>query len=140
MSHMGHGLRVITEALTRAEMVDGWMPTPRQRQLAEHVQHIIASHYMQLQWGAISEPASREAWCVQSADLLSSRIQPLTDAVANITDRGDGWIQVQDGWKKKFVYAAPHGTTNGDAVSSEAAAVNDATILTLTLDTLTTED
>jgi 3'-5' exoribonuclease len=138
MSHMGHGLRLVTEALTRAEMVDGWMPTARQRQLAEHVQHIIASHHMQQRWGAISEPASREAWCVQSADMLSSRIQPLTDAIASITDRGDGLVQVQDGWKKKFVFAAPQLPVDAGAVNGEPAA-DDASLLTLTLDTLTTE-
>ncbi len=61
MSHMGHGLRRITEAVLRAEMCDGWVPSPRQRNLLEHVHHIVASHHMQREWGAISEPASREA-------------------------------------------------------------------------------
>ena len=94
MSHMGHGLRLVTEALTRAEVEDGWSPTIRQRELAEHVQHIIASHHLQREWGAISEPASREAWCVQSADLLSSRIQPISDAVALSADKKIGRAHV----------------------------------------------
>lgn len=109
MSHMGHGVRRITEAVLRAELCDGWAPTTRQRELLEHVHHIIASHHMQREWGAISEPASREAWFVQSADLVSSRVQPITDAVASIQDRGDGWMQVQDGWRKKHVFASPSG-------------------------------
>jgi len=139
MTHMGHGLRLITEALTRAEVIDGWAPTRRQRALAEHVCHIVASHHMQQQWGAICEPASREAWCVQSADLLSSRIQPITDALAGIADGHDDLVQVQDGWKKKFVFAAPPLTADTAAVRSEHTAVDSAPILTLTLDTLTPE-
>ena len=94
---------------------------------------------MQQRWGAISEPASREAWCVQSADMLSSRIQPLTDAVSHIADRGDGLVQVQDGWKKKFVFATPHHVADATATSGASDAASDDAILTLTLDTLTTE-
>lgn len=139
MSHMGHGLRLVTEALTRAEISGGWLPTARQLHLAEHTQHIIGSHHMQQRWGAISEPASREAWCVQSADMLSSRIQPLTDAVSHIADRGDGLVQVQDGWKKKFVFATPHRVATATATSGASDGASDGAILTLTLDTLTTE-
>jgi hypothetical protein len=126
MTHMGHGLRLIAEALTRAEVVDGWVPTRRQRALVEHISHIVASHHMQQQWGAICEPASREAWCVQSADQLSSRIQPLTDALASIADGHDELVQVQDGWKKKYVFAAPrlavdHDITDGASVAADNA-------------------
>jgi uncharacterized protein YigA (DUF484 family) len=81
---------------------------------------------MQQQWGAICEPASREAWCVQSADQLSSRIQPLTDALASIADGHDELVQVQDGWKKKYVFAAPrlavdHDITDGASVAADNA-------------------
>lgn len=107
MSHMGHGIRRITEAVLRAELADGWIPSPRQRDLIEHVQHIVASHHMQREWGAISEPSSREAWYVQSADLVSSRVQPITDATASMQDRGDGWVSIKDGWRTKFVYVSP---------------------------------
>ena len=139
MSHMGHGLRLITEALTRAEVEHGWTPTTRQRELAEHVQHVVASHHMQREWGAIAEPASREAWCVQSADLLSSRIQPITDAVATITDRRDGWLVVQDGWRKKILFASP--TAGTSAASPPADDTGPATdpLLTFTLDAIAPE-
>jgi len=121
MSHMGHGVRRITEAVLRAEMCDGWVPSPRQRDLLEHVQHIIASHHMQREWGAISEPASREAWLVQSADLVSSRVQPITDATASMQDRGDGWVSIKDGWRTKIVYVPPN-ERHADAVPPNADA------------------
>jgi len=121
MSHMGHGIRRITEAVLRAETCDGWVPSPHQRDLLEHVQHIIASHHMQREWGAISEPASREAWFVQSADLVSSRVQPITDATASMPDRGDGWVSIKDGWRTKFVYVSPT-ERHADAVPPNADA------------------
>lgn len=135
MSHMGHGLRLVTEALTRAEVVHGWTPTPRQRELAEHIQHIVASHHLRQDWGAISEPASREAWCVQSADLLSSRIQPISDALATITDRRDGWLMVQDGWRKKIMFASPTVGAQPASPSAADTAEPDA-LLTFTLDAI----
>ncbi len=113
MSHMGHGLRRITEAVLRAELHDGWVPSIRQRDLLEHVHHIIASHHMQREWGAISEPASREAWFVQSADLVSSRVQPITDATQSMQDRGDGWVSVKDGWRTKTVFVSPQARDAG---------------------------
>ena len=135
MSHMGHGLRLVTEALTRAEVAHGWSPTTKQCQLAEHIQHIVASHHLQKEWGAICEPASREAWCVQSADLLSSRIQPISDAVALSADSTAGWREVKDGWRKKFVFASPTVGADGHKSPHQTKAAAEPTALvTLTLD------
>jgi len=122
MSHMGHGIRRVTEALLRAELCDGWVPTMRQRELVEHTLHVIASHHLQKEWGAIIEPASREAYCIHSGDMTSSRVQPISDAVAVITDLGTGWIAIKDGWKKKTVFVSPTARQARDTGSQIDAA------------------
>lgn len=107
MNHMGWGLRLLTEALVRAELTDGWVATPRQRELAEHVAHVIASHHGRPEWGAIVAPASREAEIVHAADCASARVQPITDATAHVTDRGTGWMSIQEGWRSRVVFVSP---------------------------------
>lgn len=105
MSHMGFGLRLVTEALTRAEAAGQWAPTPRQAELAEHLQHCIASHHGRQDWGAIVVPASREALLLHQADMCSSHVQPLTDALVPLAEKG--WVRVKEGWKTRMLFASP---------------------------------
>lgn len=39
----------------------------------EGVRHIIASHHGRLEWGALEEPRTPEAWIVHALDLASSK-------------------------------------------------------------------
>lgn len=106
-SHMGWGMCRITEAVTRAETASGWRPTARQRELIDHLLHIVASHHGQKDWGALVEPASREAWCVSAADNLSSKVQPITDAAGAGTPLADGWTRVGTGRFGRTQFISP---------------------------------
>jgi putative nucleotidyltransferase with HDIG domain len=106
-SHMGWGMCRITEIVTRAQL-SGWEPTVRQRELIEHTLHIISSHHGQKDFGALVEPASREAWAVSTADMLSSRVQPISETAGTGTSLGDGWERVGTGWKSRAQFVSPH--------------------------------
>lgn len=106
-SHMGWGICRITEAVTRADTTTNWQPTARQRELIEHVLHIISSHHGQRDWGALVEPASREAWCVSTADQLSAKTQPITDAAGSGTPLAAGWTRVGSGAYARVQFISP---------------------------------
>ncbi len=106
-SHMAWGFAVITEAITRAELTTDWTPTPRQRALVEHLLHIVSSHHGRIDYGATTLPCSREAWIISCADMVSARVQPITDGVATGTPVGDGWYRATD-WRRELRYASPH--------------------------------
>ena len=134
-SHMGWGMSRVTEAITRAQVSDDWRPSRRQRNLIDHTLLVISSHHGQKDFGALVEPASRESWAVSTADMLSSRVQPITDLASTGQALGDGWSRVGTGWKQRLQLISE----NADA---QAALVEDApasTGLRLTLPIRTKE-
>jgi 3'-5' exoribonuclease len=52
----------------------------------DHVQHIIASHHGQKEWGAAVLPITREAQIFHSLDLIDSRYEMVTNALADGVD------------------------------------------------------
>lgn len=137
MTHMGWGLCRLTEAVTRAETTAEWRPTLRQRELIEHTLMIVSSHHAQKEWGALVEPASREAWIVATADQLSAKVQPITDTAGTGTPLAEGWTRVGTGKFARSQFISPTaarsaGSTNNDhgvlrlALSSESTEVTDA--------------
>jgi len=106
-THMGWGLCRVTEALTRAEATTNWRPTPRQLELISHILMIISSHHGQLSWGALVEPASREAWIVSTADQTSAKVQQMTDAAGTGTPLAEGWTRVGTGKYQRAQFISP---------------------------------
>ena len=106
-THMGWGLCRVTEAVTRAETTTGWQPTTRQRELIDHLLHIVASHHGQKDWGALVEPMSREAWCVSTADQLSAKAQPITDTAGTGVPLAAGYDRVGSGWAGRTQFISP---------------------------------
>lgn len=139
MSHMGWGLRILDEALLRAELAGGWTPSARQRNLAEAIAHGIAAHHGRLEWGALAVPASLEIQLVHLADVASSTLQPLTDAVASLPEHASGWHQIQDGWRKRFIFASPTVTEADAAPTTPYDPPASDALLTFTLDAIAQE-
>jgi hypothetical protein len=108
---------VITEAITRAQLTTGWIPTARQRSLVENLLHVVSSHHGRIDYGATTLPCSREAWIISCADMISARVQPITDGVATGTPVGDGWYRATD-WKRELRYVSPH--VDGDVATTDA--------------------
>lgn len=106
-THMGWGLCRVTEAVTRAETTTAWQPTLRQRELVQHLLMIVASHHAQLSWGALVEPASREAWCVANADQTSAKVQPITDSAGTGTPLAEGWTRIGAGRFGRSQFISP---------------------------------
>ena len=121
MSHMGWGLCRVTEAVTRAETTTGWRPTPRQRELVEHVLMIVSSHHAQKEWGALVEPASREAWIVATADQLSAKVQPITDTAGTGTPLAEGWTRVGTGKFARSQFISPTVSRHGVSAPTSTA-------------------
>jgi len=128
-SHMAWGMLRVREIVTRAECGTSWRPTVRQRHLIDGLLHVISSHHGQKEWGATATPCSREAWCVSTADLLSSRVQPITDAIGTGTALGDGWARVKVGWRRELHYFSP----DVEAADPETDAAESAALLSLTM-------
>ena len=120
-THMGWGLCRVTEAVTRAETTTGWRPTARQRELIEHLLMVIASHHAQLSWGALVEPASREAWCVANADQTSAKVQAMTDVAGTGASLAEGWTRVGTGRFGRSQFISP--TSSRAEVDARTAGV-----------------
>ena len=116
-THMGLGLMRITEAVTRAEVTTAWVPTTRQRELVEVLQHVISSHHGTKEWGALVTPASRESWLVSCADQASAKIQPITDTAGTGTPLADGWTRVGTGWSARPQFISPTATREGESAA-----------------------
>jgi len=101
--HTTLGIQLVTEAVVRhrarldAAEVPDWM--------IDAVLHVIESHHSRPEWGSPSEPASREAWLVHFADMVSAKLSAMTASLAGATALdADCWYRPADGRRPMLMY------------------------------------
>ena len=104
--HTTLGIQLVTEAVVRhrarldAAEVPEWM--------IDAVLHVIESHHSKPEWGSPSEPASREAWLIHLADMVSAKLSAMTASLAGATALDDAcWYRPADGRRAMLMYPVP---------------------------------
>ncbi len=103
--HTTLGIQLVTEAVVRhrarldAADVPEW--------LIDAVLHVIESHHSKPEWGSPSEPASREAWLLHLADMVSAKLAAMTASLDGATALGAAcWYRPADGHRLLLMYPA----------------------------------
>jgi 3'-5' exoribonuclease len=71
------------------------------------VKHLILSHHGEAQFGAVSLPASREAFALHMADDLDAKMNAIGRIVANAADGGSSWSGFETLFGRRFFLGFP---------------------------------
>jgi 3'-5' exoribonuclease len=97
-------VRAINERASAEGNPEGAVPAePRDALL-----HILASHHLRQEWGAVVPPRTPEAWVVAVADFASARLNEAAEATREPAD-ADGWTQKNYMLDDQRIYTGPAG-------------------------------
>ncbi len=113
VGHMVLGTQMVEDKIRRME----GFPV----ETAILVKHLILSHHGEAQFGAVSLPASREAFALHLADDLDAKMNAIGRIIANPANDGSSWTGFETIFGRRFFRGFPKQSdaAGGDEVSEE---------------------
>jgi 3'-5' exoribonuclease len=99
VGHMVMGTQIVEDKIRRLEGFP--------EETAILVKHLILSHHGEVQFGAVSLPASREAFALHMADDLDAKMNAIGRIIANSAGDGSSWTGFETLFGRRFFLGFP---------------------------------